>query len=315
MLATTMQRTKLGRSGLEVSRVGLGCGGPSRLGQSYGQSLDASKRVIFRALELGIDFFDTAESYGTEAVLGAALRDAGRQHDVVVSTKKSVWDSEQRRFTSPAEFQRGIEACLERLGRERIEVFHLHGLDAAHVDYAVSEIVPVLVRAREAGKIGHLAVSEAFMSDTEHRMLRRVLELDVFEVMMVGFNLLNPSARKTVFPHTRQLGVGVLVMFAVRRALTNPARLAELIEGLITRGELDPDAVDRRAALEFLGDARDAGYRFCLHEPGADVVLTGTGDPEHLEQNVRSLSGPPLPPAQLERLARLFGEVSSLSAH
>jgi aryl-alcohol dehydrogenase-like predicted oxidoreductase len=310
-----MQRTKLGRSGLEVSRVGLGCGGPSRLGQSYGQSLDASKRVIFRALELGIDFFDTAESYGTEEVLGAALREAGRQHDVVVSTKKGVWDAEQRRFTSPAEFQLGIDACLGRLGRERIEVFHLHGLDAAHVDYALSEIVPVLLRAREAGKIGHLAVSEGFMSDTEHRMLRRVLELDVFEVMMVGFNLLNPSARKTVFPHTRRLGVGVLVMFAVRRALTNPARLAELIGGLITRGELDPKALGGHAALDFLGDARDAGYRFCMHEPGADVVLTGTGDPEHLEQNVRSLAGPPLPPEQLEQLERLFGEVSSLSAH
>jgi aryl-alcohol dehydrogenase-like predicted oxidoreductase len=315
MPPTTMQRTKLGRSGLEVSRVGLGCGGPSRLGQSYGNSLDASKRVIFRALELGIDLFDTAESYGTEAMLGAALREAGRHHDVVVSTKKGVWSSEQRRFTTPAEFQRGIEACLERLGRDRIEVFHLHGLEAGHVNYALNDIVPVLVRAREAGKIGHLAVSEGFMSDTDHRMLRQVLELDVFEVMMVGFNLLNPSARKTVFPHTLRLGVGVLVMFAVRRALTNPARLAELIEGLIARGELDPNAIDRRAALGFLGDVRDAGYRFCMHEPGADVVLTGTGDPEHLEQNVRSLSGPPLPPEQLERLARLFGDVSSLSAH
>jgi L-galactose dehydrogenase len=310
-----MQRTKLGRSGLEVSRVGLGCGGPSRLGQSYGHSPDASKRVIFRALELGIDFFDTAESYGTEAVLGAALREAGRLHDVVVSTKKGVWDSEQRRFTSPDEFERGIDACLTRLGRDRIEVFHLHGLDAAHVDYAVSEIVPVLSRAREVGKIGHLAVSEAFMSDTDHRMLRRALELDVFDVMMVGFNLLNPSARKTVLPKTRRLEVGVLVMFAVRRALTNPARLAEVVEGLITRGELDPSAVDRRAALEFLGDVRDAGYRFCMHEPGADLVLTGTGDPEHLEQNVRSLCGPPLPPDQLERLERLFGDVVSVSAH
>jgi aryl-alcohol dehydrogenase-like predicted oxidoreductase len=109
--------------------------------------------------------------------------------------------------------------------------------------------------------------------------------------------------------------VGVLVMFAVRRALTNPVRLAEVIEGLVVRGELDPRAVDNHATLDFLGDVRDAGYRFCLHEPGADVVLTGTGDPAHLEQNVRSLSGPRLPPEQLERLERLFGEVSSLSAH
>jgi len=310
-----MERTRLGRSGLEVSRVGLGCGGPSRLGQSYGHSLEASKRVIFRALELGIDFFDTAESYGTEAVLGAALREAGRLNDVVVSTKKGVWDSEQRRLTSADEFQRGIDACLTRLGRDRVEVFHLHGLDAAHLDYAVSEILPVLSRAREAGKIGHLAVSEAFMSDTDHRMLRRALELDVFDVMMVGFNLLNPSARYTVLPQTRRLEVGVLVMFAVRRALTNPARLAEVVEGLIARGEIDPSALDRRAALEFLGDVRDAGYRFCMHEPGADLVLTGTGDPEHLEQNVRSLCGPPLPPDQLERLERLFGDVVSVSAH
>lgn len=310
-----MQRTRLGRSGLEVSRVGLGCGGPSRLGQSYGHSPEASKRVIFRALELGIDFFDTAESYGTEAVLGAALREAGRLHDVVVSSKKGLWDAEQRRLLSPAEFQRGIEGCLTRLGRDRVDVFHLHGLDAAHVDYAVSEIVPVLLKAREAGKIGHLAVSEAFMSDTEHRMLRHALERDVFEVVMVGFNLLNPSARHAVFPHTRRLDVGVLVMFAVRRALTNPARLAEVVEGLIARGELDPGAVDRGAALAFLGDVRDAGYRFCAHEPGADVVLTGTGDPEHLEQNVRSLCAPPLPPEQLERLARLFGDVTSVSAH
>jgi aryl-alcohol dehydrogenase-like predicted oxidoreductase len=310
-----MQRTRLGQSGLEVSRVGLGCGGPSRLGQAYGRSHDASKHVIFRALELGIDFFDTAESYGTEAVLGAALREAGRQHDVVVSTKKGVWDAAQRRFTTPAEFQSGIEGSLERLGRERIEVFHLHGLDAAHVDYAVDAIVPVLVRAREAGKIGHLAVSEAFLSDTEHRMLRRVLELDVFEVMMVGFNLLNPSARKTVFPHTRRLDVGVLVMFAVRRALTNPARLSEVVDGLIERGELGAAGVDRHAALDFLGDVRDAGYRFCMHEPGADVVLTGTGDPEHLTQNVRSLLRPALPPEQLARLERLFGDVASVSAH
>jgi aryl-alcohol dehydrogenase-like predicted oxidoreductase len=93
-----MQRIRLGRTGLEVSRVGLGCGGPSRLGQAYGGSLDSSKSVILRALELGIDFFDTAESYGTEPVLGAALKEAGRQHDVVVSSKKSLWHAERKAF-------------------------------------------------------------------------------------------------------------------------------------------------------------------------------------------------------------------------
>jgi aryl-alcohol dehydrogenase-like predicted oxidoreductase len=300
---------------LKVSRVGLGCGGPSRLGQGYGRSLADSKRVIFRALELGINFFDTAESYGTESVLGEALREAGRADDVVVSTKKGVWNDERKAFCTPDEIGRGIEASLRRLGRERIEVYHLHGLDVAHVDYAMGEILPVLEEARAAGKIGHIAVSEAFMNDTEHRMLRRVLELDRFDVMMVGFNLLNPSARSHVLSHTRRLGVGVLIMFAVRRALTNPARLREVVEGLIERGELDPGTVDARDALGYLGDVRDAAYRFCAHEPGADLVLTGTGSPEHLAENVKSLCAPPLSPELLARLERSFGHVTSVSAH
>jgi L-galactose dehydrogenase len=310
-----MQLTTLGRTGLTVSRVGLGCGGPSRLGQGYGRSLSDSKRVIFRALELGINFFDTAESYGTESVLGEALREAGRSLDVVVSTKKSVWNDAKKTFASPDEIARGIEASLARLGRERIEVYHLHGLDLAHVDYATNEILPVLERAKLAGKIGHIAVSEAFMNDTDHRMLRRVLALDAFDVMMVGFNVLNPSARKTVLPHTRRLGVGVLIMFAVRRALTNPSRLREVLEGLIERGELDPEAVDARDALGYLEDVRDAAYRFCVHEPGADLVLTGTGSPEHLDENVKSLLAPPLAPEVLDRLERSFGHIASVSAH
>jgi L-galactose dehydrogenase len=310
-----MQLSTLGRTGLAVSRVGLGCGGPSRLGQGYGRPLADSKRVIFRALELGINFFDTAESYGTESVLGEALREAGRSDDVVVSTKKSVWNDEKKAFSTPDEILGGIDASLGRLRRERIEIFHLHGLDLGHVDYAVNEILPMLERARLGGKIGHIAVSEAFMNDTDHRMLRRALELDRFDVMMVGFNLLNPSARKTILPEARRLRVGVLIMFAVRRALTNPARLREVIEGLVERGQLDRGQFDLRDALGYLGDVRDAAYRFCAHEPGADLVLTGTGSPEHLEENVRSLCAPPLPAELLARLERSFGHVTSVSGH
>ncbi|HVZ31468.1 MAG TPA: aldo/keto reductase, partial [Polyangiaceae bacterium] len=132
-----MQYTALGRTELQVSRVGLGCGGPSRLGQSYGSSLEDSKRVIFRALELGINLFDTAESYGTEAVLGSALREARASQRVVVSTKKSVWDWDAKRLCTPDEMASGIDASLERLGRDRIEIFHLHGLGLEHAEYAL----------------------------------------------------------------------------------------------------------------------------------------------------------------------------------
>jgi L-galactose dehydrogenase len=309
-----MRYTTLGRTGLRVSSVGLGCGGPSRLGQSYGRSSEDSKRLITRALELGITLFDTAEAYGTEAVLGEALRDA-RAADVVVSTKKSVFDWNRKVFCTRDEMREGLEASLRRLGRERIEIYHLHGLEAAHIDYALTEIGPMLQQARADGKIAHLAVSEAFMGDTTHRMLDELLPKDVFDVVMVGFNLLNPSARAKVLPLTRERNVGTLIMFAVRRALTNPTRLCEVLETLLSSGELAPNSIDPRAPLGFLGDVRDAAYRFCSHEPGADVVLTGTGRIDHLEENVKSLLGPPLLEEQLERLERLFGRVSSVSGH
>jgi len=310
-----MLYTTLGRTGLRVSRVGLGCGGPSRLGQAYGQAADDSKRVIRRAVELGINLFDTAESYGTEALLGEALREAGAADQAVVSTKKGVWDDGQKRLCTPRELLDGIDQSLRRLGRERIEIFHLHGLALGHVDYALTEILPALRGAQASGKIGHLAVSEAFMGDTEHRMFQRLLPEDAFDVVMVGFNLLNPSARSLVLPLTRERRVGTLIMFAVRKALTSPARLREVLDTLIAQGQLAEGTLDAQAPLAFLGDVRDAAYRFCAHEPGSDVVLTGTGRVEHLEQNVASLSSGPLSSEQLALLRRLFGHIQSVSGH
>lgn len=310
-----MRFTTLGRTGLKVSAIGLGCGGPSRLGQAQGQSNQESKRVIFRALELGINFFDSAETYGTEPLLGEALAEARAGDNVIVSTKKGVWDWARKQLCTPSEMRDGLHASLRRLGRERIDVYHLHGLELEHVDYALSEVLPVLRSAQRDGKIGHLAVSEAFMVDTRHQMLQRVLQDDVFEVMMVGFNLLNSSARRSVFPVTQELGVGTLIMFAVRRALTNPARLNELIETLIVNGELSLEGLDRDHPLGFLGDVRDAGYRYCAHEPGADLVLTGTGSVEHLEANVASLLAGPLEAAQRRQIERLFGALDTVSGH
>jgi aryl-alcohol dehydrogenase-like predicted oxidoreductase len=310
-----MLYTTLGRTGLRVSRVGLGCGGPSRLGQAYGQASEDSKRLIRRAVELGINLFDTAESYGTEELLGEALKEANASDQAIVSTKKGLWDSAQKRLCTPGELLLGVDASLRRLGRERIEIFHLHGLALEHVDYALAEIVPVLRAAQASGKIAHLAVSEAFMNDTEHRMFQRLLPEGAFDVVMVGFNLLNPSARSSVLPLTRERGVGTLVMFAVRKALTNPARLREVLDTLIAQGELAEGTLDAQAPLGFLGDVRDAAYRFCAHEPGADVVLTGTGRVEHLEQNVSSLLSEPLSAEQLALLKRLFGHIRCVSGH
>jgi L-galactose dehydrogenase len=102
-------------------------------------------------------------------------------------------------------------------------------------------------------------------------------------------------------------------MFAVRRALTRPEVLRDVVRELVASGAVDGKALDQKDPLGFLGDVRDAAYRFCAHEPGIDVVLTGTGSVEHLEQNVASLGGPPLDADQATRLLALFGAVDSVS--
>ena len=124
-----------------------------------------------------------------------------------------------------------------------------------------------------------------------------------------------------MFPNTITHDVGTLIMFAVRRALSDPEALRALVAGLIDRGEVEAGLVDAADPLGFLRGRSDiasvveAAYRFCRHEPGAQVVLTGTGDARHLEANIAAILAPPLAAEVLARLEALFGTVDSISGN
>ncbi|MFX1590676.1 MAG: aldo/keto reductase, partial [Promethearchaeota archaeon] len=109
----------------------------------------------------------------------------------------------------------------------------LHGVILEDYDYLFSEIVPILQELRDDGKIRFIGITERFDFDTQHKMLQRALQDDVWDIMMVGFNILNQSARELIFPETIKKNIGVLIMFAVRLALSNPERLKEVIKELI----------------------------------------------------------------------------------
>lgn len=303
----------LGRTGLRVSVMGMGCGGPSRAGQSTGRSEAESIAVIQKALDAGVNLIDTSEVYGTEAIVGQAIRGHDRTA-LVLSTKKSA-----RAGTTRQDVEQSLQASLKRLGTDYVDVYHLHGVMAADYAYLCAEIVPELQRLRDRGLIRYLGITERFASDTEHAMLQRALRDRVWDVMMVGFNLLNQSARWKVFPATIEERIGVLVMFAVRRALSRPERLAEVIAELVRQGLLDPAEWDGDDPLGFLvhdGGAvslTDAAYRFCRYEPGAHVILSGTGNLAHLEANIASFGRPPLPDEDRRRLEHIFRRVDTVS--
>ena len=117
----------------------------------------------------------------------------------------------------------------------------------------------------------------------------------------------------------REKSVGVLDMFAVRKALTIPERLREVVAELVESGLVERGALDPADPLGFLvgpGKARsvtDAGYRFCLAEPDIDVVLSGTGSRGHLDENFESFAAPRLPAELEEQLRSIFARVDTVS--
>jgi L-galactose dehydrogenase len=312
-----METTILGRTGLTVSVAGLGGGGKSRFGQSQGASTEHSVGIVQAALDLGVTLIDTAPTYRTEAIVGQAIK--GRRDEIVLSTK-SPYLKDKVDLTAQ-ELTQGLEDSLTALGTDRIDVYHLHGVAPDSYGYCREALLPTLLRAKEQGKILHLAISERFGQDTSHRMLTQALDDDVWDVVMIGFSMINPSARTSILPRIRAKNLGVLDMFAVRNVLSKPDALAEFVKKAVREGLVPKDKIDLDAPLDFLvtqGGAEsivDAAYRFCRHEPGVHVVLFGTGNRAHLEANIASINRGPLADSALSRLEQLFGKIDSVSGN
>ena len=310
-----MQSVILGRTGLTVTSAGLGCGGFSRIGlERYGE--DHAAGIVKKAYELGVRFFDTATAYGTETAVGRGLEGCARD-SYVLSTKYPLFDDNWRDGYKQR-FAETLNASLRALKTDYIDIYHIHGVPPD--DYAdVRELlIPEVIKAREEGKIRFPGVTERFMYDTSHKMLHLALEDDFFDVIMTGYNLLNPSTAKTVLPTTIKKNIGVLCMFAVRNALAHPTKMKEEIQKILDHGQGGEGLEANEHALDFLlqpgsGDApaassiMDAAYRYCSHTDGVHVVLTGTSNQAHLEDNLRSLESKPLPPDILGKLDQLFG--------
>ena len=312
-----MDYTILGRTGLKASVAGLGCGGPSRLGQRTNKSEKESIALVRLALDSGINLLDTAEVYGTEEIVGKAVKGFPRDQ-VILSTKKTPPASDHKE--AGRELRKGLEQSLRRLQTEYVDIFHLHGVKPKEYPYAVERLAPTLLKMRQEGKIRAVGITEAFVADPSHQMLQQALEDSCWDIVMVGFSILNQSARTAVFPKTLKGNVGVLVMFAVRRALSQTASLSEIWAELKQKGLVDGGS-SVGGPLDFLIKERssstipEAAYRFCRHEPGVHVVLSGTGSPDHLKANIESLTKPPLPEPVTARLKKIFARVDCVTGN
>ena len=304
-----MEYTTLGRTGLKASVAGLGCGGSSRLGQASGATEAESVALIRHCLDLGVNILDTAANYGTETVVGKAVAEIPRDQ-VILSTKSRP--KRGQAMLSGLEVVENLHASLQRLGTDHVEIFHLHAVRPGEYKHCLNEIVPFLEREREKGNLRFIGLTESPPNDAGQVVLQQAVQDAAWDVIMVGYHMLNQKPRERVFPATMGNGIGTMIMFAVRAIFSVPGRLEETISGLIAEGKLPSAEIDPADPLGFVslgGGASgliDAAHRYVRHTPGADVILFGTGSKTHAEANVASILAPPLPEADLALLHQRF---------
>jgi aryl-alcohol dehydrogenase-like predicted oxidoreductase len=244
--------------------------------------------------------------------VGKALKSIPRDQ-VIVSTKAFVHRNSE--WHTPARMVASLENSLRLMGTDYVDVLQLHGVLPSEYAYALDTLGPALREQKAKGKVRHIGITEQPVEDFTHEMLERAIGDDIWEVFMLAFHMMHQSARKNLFPVTREKRVGTLLMFAVRSIFAKPERVVAALREAAAKGQIETWLGESAEPLGFLlhpggaADITEAAYRFVRHEPGVDVVLFGTGDAGHLRANVASLLKPPLPQADREKLSLLFGHL------
>jgi len=247
-----LPKRKLGSQGLEVGAIGLGCMGMS---QSYGPADEGeSIATLHRAIELGCNFFDTAENYGpftNEALLGKALRD--RRDKVVIATKfGSRFDGDKivGMDSRPETIVRVVEGCLQRLQSDHIDLLYQHRLDRS---VPIEDVAGTVGRLVEQGKVRFFGLSEVGVAN-----LRRAHAVHAVSALQSEYSLWERNLEPEIIPVLRELGIGLVPFCPLGRGF---------LAGGVKRAEEYPEGDTRRI------DPRYQGTNYEANRHAARVVF------------------------------------------
>jgi L-galactose dehydrogenase/L-glyceraldehyde 3-phosphate reductase len=317
-----------GRSGMQLSVLGFGCGTVGGL-MVRGESRD-QERAIARALEAGVIYFDTAVQYGngeSEKNLGRVLQSL-KPANVVVGTKVRLPSADFGRIADAV--AKSLDGSLTRLRRDHVDIFHLHnaitergGGETLSVRQVLGEVVPAFERLRQAGKTRFLGLTA--VGDTA--ALHQVLDARAFDSAQVVYNILNPSAATALpanypaqdygrlFDHTSAAGVGVIAIrvlaggalsgSAERHPIASPPPAP--IGSAMSYGA-DVGRASRLMPLVeegFAASLTEAATRFAISQPAVGTILVGMATPQEFDDAFAAVEKGPLPVAALDRLTAL----------
>ena len=310
----SMKYRNLGRTALKVSILSLGTGGPNRLGQRSGLLEPHISRLIRRALELGVNFIDTAPSYGqSESILGRVLREVRRDSYILATKFSPVLN---REICSPEQFSISVERSLKRLRVEYIDILQFHRVLPDFYHHVVERLAPIALQLQEQGKLRFLGITESTLKDYNHKTLKMALDNCLFDTIMVGYNFMNPYAEEHILPTAQKKNIGVICMVALRQLIRCQKHLKTNIVYTKERGIIanhDPIEVDPLQSIigKRVLPLPTLGYKYVAAHPAVATVLTGTADTKHLEDNARSILGPPLAERDVEILRGIFSRVEN----
>lgn len=327
-----MEQRILGRTAASLSILGFGCGAVGGL-MVRGAPAD-QERAVARALELGINYFDTAAAYGdgvSETNLGRVL--ATLRPEIFLSTKFTVRPDDRGHIGEAV--AASLERSLRRLGREQVDLLQLHNriasagndrpLDPTTV---LEEVVPALDRLRKQGKIRFFGITA--LGDTP--ALQRVVDARAFDTAQVCYNLLNPSAARPVpsgFPAQEfqgllnraqkagmgTIGIRVLAGGALSGVETRHpiamAAVAPIASGPDYRADVArAGRFETLVAAGHVGSTVEAALRFAISSPAMTTVLIGTSTLQELEIAAAAVEKGPLPTAALDRLDGIWHDIA-----
>jgi hypothetical protein len=291
-----MRKTKLGRTGIEVSPIAFGTW---QLGGDWG-SFDESAAIeaIRHARRLGINFFDTAQGYGfgaSERLLGRALREEldNRREEVVIATKGGLRPTDDGlvRDSSPAWLRAGVDASLQALGTDHIDVYQVHWPDS---DTPFAETAGTLGELVADGKIRHVGVS-----NFDAPQMDEFSRTQPVETLQPPYHLFRREIEADVLPYAREHDIGVLVYGPLAHGLLTGTMSAEttfaaddwrsrspLFRGEEFRRNLEKVAELSSFAAERGSTVAELAVAWTLADPAVQVAIVGTRQPRHIEHAV-----------------------------
>ena len=304
-----MNKRRLGNTGPEVSELGLGGLFVSKVGGEYHQA----KGAIHRALDLGVNYVDTAPTYlDSETVLGRAL--SGVDRPLILSTKLGGWP---RRFRpqDPDHLRRSVKRSLRLLKRDYIDILMIHEPDRpgqhdwwTDWDEFDGPVLEVLEELKKEGALRYTG-----LGGTTAYELARIIRTGKFDVVLTAFNysLLWREAEHEVLPAAKEQGMGIIIGSPLQQGA-----LARRYNDEVENGApwLSPPRREQYLALYRLLDEVDMplaelALRFCLSNPDVSTVLMGARSREEVELNVASANRGPLSTKLLRRLDKIAAMV------